>query len=189
MKSLNAEAIALLASEKMVIEYYYVGVFNATTLRLWTGNTDISIDGQTFLGNGWLMNPGVWKETSNNQSFGQTITLTGVPLSMVSLVFNQISQANTGAIGVVLMNDNSQVVDTFDSFSGILDAVSIDEGPRTSTINLSYESKNIRMQEKRDLRLSDASHRVDYPDDKGFEYLAQIPSIRVYWGKPDTTRN
>lgn len=188
MKSLNAEAIALLASEKMIIEYYYVGVFNDTTLRLWTGSTDIVIDGETFLGNGWLMNPGVWKETSNNQNFGQTITLTGVPLVMISLIFNQLSQANTGAVGVILMNDDLEVVDTFDSFSGILDSVNIDEGPRTSSISLSYEGKGIRMQEKRDLRLSDASHRVDYPDDKGFEYLIQIPSIRVYWGKPDTTR-
>jgi len=188
MKSLNAEAIALLASEKMIIEYYYVGVFNDTTLRLWTGSTDIVIDGETFLGNGWLMNPGVWKETSNNQNFGQTITLTGVPLVIISLIFNQLRQANTGAVGVILMNDDLEIVDTFDSFSGILDSVNIDEGPRTSSISLSYEGKGIRMQERRDLRLSDASHRVDYPDDKGFEYLIQIPSIRVYWGKPDTTR-
>lgn len=189
MRNLSSEALALLASDRMIIGYFYEGVFNSTTLRLWTGDRNLDIDGNTFLGNGWFVNPGPWKETSQNQSYGQNVTLTGVPLELVALMLNGVSQSNTGRVGLLLFNDDLELLATIDTFSGDLDQVSFDEGATTSTLSLSYESKGVRMNETRDFRLSDATHRATYPDDKGFEYLSQIASTRIYWGRPDTSRD
>lgn len=189
MRDLNAETITLLQSDRIQIEYYYEGVFADSTLRLWTGNYDLEFEGETYYGNGWLMEPDGWKETLFNQPFGQTITLSGVPLSLIAVLLTQVRQTNTGRIGILFFNANADYVGTFNSFTGILDKVDADEGPSTSQLALSYESKLINMNETRDLRLTDASHRVDYPTDKGFEYLSQISGKRIYWGKPDTSRS
>ena len=188
MRGLSAEVIALISSERMVIGHLYEGVFNDTTLRLWTGDYDLTFEGETYLGNGWLVAPSDWKETLANQAFGQSITLTSVPLSIVALMFTQVSQANTGRMAILFFNNDRELVGSFNSFSGDLDSVKLSEGPLSSSVELSYESKQVRMREKRDLRLTDASHRVDYPDDKGFEYLSQISGKRIYWGQPDTSR-
>jgi hypothetical protein len=189
MRDLSAEAITLLASERIQIEYFYEGVFSESTLRLWTGNYDLVLDGETYYGNGWLMEPDGWKETLFNQPFGQQITLSGVPLSLIAVLLTQVRQTNTGRIGILFFDADGEYVDYFDSFSGRLDKVSGSEGPTTSSLTLNYESKLINMSQPRDLRLTDASHRADFPTDKGFEYLSQISGKRIYWGKPDTSRS
>jgi len=189
LRNLSAETIALLAAKKIGVEYSYEGVFADTTIRLWTGNRDIIIDGDTYLGNGWLVGVDGWKDTALNQVHGQTVPLSGVPLAMVAILLTQSKQTSTGTIKVLFFNGDRDFVGALETFRGNLDKVIADEAANSASLSISYESHLIKMKTKRETRMTEAAHKSKYPNDKGFDYVAQISTDRLYWGRPDSSRS
>lgn len=188
MRTLTEEVVAAITSRAVRIEYFYEGNFTGGTLRLWTGIGDKELNGQTYLGNGWLLGIGGLKEVLQSQAQGITLSLSGVPVNVVSLILNEASSSVTGSIQIAWLDEDEAIIGSDVLFSGDLDETSIKEGASKSLVAVSYESKLIRLKNKREFRYSDATQQANYPGDKGFEYLAQIKNKRLYWGRPDLTR-
>jgi hypothetical protein len=189
LRNLSSGILTLLEGNKFRIEYGWKGIFNGSPVRLWTGFYSLTYNSEVYSGNGWLHRIDGWKETAFNQSFGQSIDLTGVSQELLSLVLNNSTQTSTGEIFVFFLNDDGSLIDGFCCFKGVLDQVHLMEGASTASLSISYESKLIKLREKREVRFTDSFQRSKYPDDVGFEYVSNITNQRIYWGQPDTTRN
>ena len=83
-----AVAAALNASE-LQPAIFFEGEFPSGMVRIWTGVGDISWDGKTWTGVGVLLGLGALEETSDVVASGTTVSLSGVPLDLVSLAIKR----------------------------------------------------------------------------------------------------
>lgn len=188
MRSLSAPALAAIASRIIRPAYFYEGVFGANTLRLWSGLGDFTLDGDTYLGNGWFHGFSNIRATLANQATGISVKLTGVPGELISLILNNSNESFSGRFFFALLDEDESVLHAETEFVGELDTIKIDENDSDSAITINYENQFVRLKNPREPRWTDAMHKVDYAGDLGFEYVAFLQQQRIYWGRPDTTR-
>lgn len=187
-RGLTPEAVAALTSGNVRVEHYLDLVFSASTLYLWTGQGDSTHDGNAYLGNGWIEGISSLSETLRLSPTGMTISLTGVPADLLSIVLSESRQSCSATLYFAVFDEDDTRLDVIQLFTGSLDTVSIDEQADTASIVLDYESRLIKLNAPREARYTPEQQKMEYPADKGFDYLTFLESSRLYWGRPDLTR-
>lgn len=163
---------------------FFEGQFASGFVRLWTGLGDVVWGGQTWTGAGNLVGFSGIEEGSDIVARGASVTLSGVPASLVSLAILDAQQGLPGRCWVgLLAPDNSIIVDPVLAFAGRLDVPTISDGAETCTITITYESRLIDLNTPRELRYTHEAQQQLYPGDMGFEYLTSIQDKEITWGR------
>jgi len=176
-------------------------------LFFWTGLGDLTIGGITYVGTGQFLKISEMEETAEIAARGATITLSGIPSNLISLALTEPYQGRLckimfGAIDAnreylkledgsfVLREDGGRiditegdVTPTVELFSGYIDQMNIDEGPETSTIAISVESRLIDLERVRVFRFTDQSQKSRFPNDKGLEFVEDLQDKQFNWGR------
>lgn len=157
---------------------------SSSTLRYWTGLTDLSWGGNTWSGNGWLKWPGGVRESIELGAPGLEVDLIGEPSAMVSLFFNNLRQNKPGGLYLAFVDSAGAIIsDPYLAFEGKLDHAELEDGPESATVRLSLENALVDLGKADEHRYNDASQRHIYPTDQGFEYMEQMRNWSGYWGK------
>lgn len=152
-------------------------------LRLWSGMYDktISVQGsnQTFTGSGGLLTIGGLEETGDLSAKAVTLTLSGVPSSIISLALQEPYQRRVCRIyfGV------EGVSDVVEIFTGKMNTMRLLDSDSTATVELSVESKLVELERSSDWRYTDESHKLRYAGDSFFSYVQNIQDAQVLWGR------
>jgi hypothetical protein len=182
-RDLTAGMLAEITADELRPVLFYTGVFNDGTVRLWTGDRTINYDGYTWTAAGQLLNISPITETSDSRAVGITVSLSGMPESLISLALSQARQGLACSIGLGAIDAAGNiVVDAYESFQGRLDVPEIVDTGDTCTISISYESRMIDIERARERRYTDEDQKLDYPSDRGFEYVPAIQDTAVVWG-------
>ena len=139
-------------------------------LRLWTGYGDRTIDGQTYTGGGNLVGISGLEEVADLSAKNITLTLNGMPSSVVSLALQEPYQRRKVRVlwGVRGVSDFVEV------FSGSLNQMVIEDGPDSGTISVTVDSKLVELERASNRRYTSLSHKTRYPTDTFFDFVAQI---------------
>lgn len=150
-------------------------------LRLWTGNGDLSLNDDTFFGTGNLLDISAVEETVEIAARGATLTLSAVPSDVISLALTQQYQGRQAKIYFGLKKSGST---TFkEIFAGYMDQMKIEEGPETSTIQLTLENKLIDLERPRVGRFTSEYQKAAYANDKGFDFVESLQDLQLNWGR------
>ncbi len=187
-RGLPASVVTELEAPILRLEYLFEGDFQTAPLRLWTGLGDLSWSGKTWLGNGWLQEPGAFREISGRNSDGVTIELSGVPSEIISVILSDTIRTSNGAVYLAFFNDADSLIHVQPMFVGELDRVVAREDPFRPEIQISYEPKSARIRVPREERWTHEAQRAEDPTDKGFEYVTFLLQQRIYWGREDPLR-
>lgn len=176
-------------------------------LYFWTGLGDLTIDGITYVGTGQFLAISEMEETAEIAAKGAVITLSGIPSELLSLAISTPYQGRLCKILFGAINANKQylkqengdfvlteaggridITDGDDTpainlFTGYIDKMDIDEGPETSTIAMSIESRLIDLERPRIFRFSDQNQKTRYPTDKGLEFVEDLQDKQFNWGR------
>ena len=176
-------------------------------LYFWTGLGDLTIDGITYVGTGQFLAISEMEETAEIAAKGAVITLSGIPSELLSLAISTPYQGRLckilfGAIdankqylkqenGDFVLTEAGGRIDITDGdntpainlFTGYIDKMDIDEGPETSTIAMSIESRLIDLERPRIFRFSDQNQKTRYPTDKGLEFVEDLQDKQFNWGR------
>lgn len=157
-------------------------LFDSAPIRLWTGTGDATIDGETYIGTGNLLNISSVEETSEIAVRGATITLSGMSSEVISLALQSPYQGRVCNIyfGVV---DGSTYSNLTQIFSGYMDEMNIDEGAEFGTIELKVENKLVDLERARTRRYTSEYQKSVYPGDKGLEFVESLQDKKVVWGR------
>ena len=68
-------------------------------------------------------------------------------------------------------------------FSGFMDQMNINEGPETSSIEITIENKLIDLERARNARFTSAYQKSIYPNDKGLEFVESLQDKEIVWGR------
>ena len=174
------------------------------TLRLWTGLGTLTHNSQEWVGTGTLLNISTVEEASEIAVKGATVTLSGIPSSVISLALSQPYQGRVcnlyfGMFTVnkllqqsddyILMQSGATILLQTDQtsisniFSGYMDQMNILETPSTSTIELVVENRLIDLQRARIARFTSAYQKSIYPSDLGLDFVEDLQDKDISWGR------
>lgn len=167
--------------------FYALSVeFTSSTLRLWTGFGDLTIDSETYIGSGNLLTISNVQETADIKATGIKVSLSGLDTSILS---SSISQDSEGAnvelyFGVLTTTGNAQaIVDTpYKLFSGSLDTIGVSESGGTSTITITVENRLITLEKAADRRYTDQDQKNLFAGDRGLEFIDSLQNKELIWG-------
>lgn len=209
--SRNLSGVVDILVEEPVIETFYAIEleFDTTPMYLWTGIGDLVVDAKTYRGVGKFINISEIQEGADLSAKGATVSLSGIPSDMLTMALDEEYQGRKCYIRFgftnialgdesLLLTEGGEEITTeagepidvsisttdvlFDLFTGYIDQMNIDEGPDTSTISISVESKLIDLERPRARRYTDADQRSRFPGDKAFEFVARLQKETLTWG-------
>lgn len=158
--------------------------FASGTSRVWSGIGPKSWAGQSWTGVGTLLGVGAVTETAEVEAQGTTLTLSGVPASMVSAALGQARQGAPAAIWLAFLDAGGNVIpEPYNLFRGRIDRMPIAEGPDTATVTVVLENRLIDLERARTRRYTPEDQKIDYPDDRFFDYVAGLQDATITWGR------
>lgn len=151
-------------------------------VRCWTGYHDLSWDGHTWVGTGHLGTVSEIGENSDGTANGLSLTLSGIPSSVIANDLENDSQGQPGRVWFGTLQNGSFTVDPYLVFDGLIDVANIsDDGETASvTVNLEKELFDNRASAR---RYTHEDQQLDYPGDLGLEYVAGLANRQFQWGK------
>jgi len=180
-------------------------------VRMWTGQgTLVLSDGTEWIGLGQLLNISSIEETSEMAVKGATLTLSGVPQSLLSLAlaepyqgrvcniyFGTFSQGSLlqESSSYILLQDGSRInLETTDKgfnelFSGYMDQMNIEESSETCTISLAVENKLVDLERVRTARFTSGYQKSIYAGDLGLDFIEDLQDKSIVWGKASEPAN
>ena len=78
---------------------------------------------------------------------------------------------------------NGVISDPAIIFSGFMDTMTINDGGETATIQVTVENRLIEFERTRVRRYTAEDQKIDYPNDKGLEFVAEMAEKEIVWGR------
>jgi len=189
MRDATAAFLAELAKRRLRPVIFYEGEFSTGTSRAWSGYGEKVWNGQTWQGVGHLGGISAIEETGDVKATGIVVQLTGVATENIALALGEARQGKPGKVWLGFLDEAGNViVDPYLAFSGRLDVPEIEEGAETATVRISYESRLIDLERPRARRYTHEDQQIDFPGDKGFEFVPSLQDAQIVWGVGGTTR-
>ena len=179
-------------------------------VRLWTGVGTLTYQQKEYFGVGTLLEISAIEETAEIAARGASITLSGIPSSVISLAlsepyqgrgcniyFGTFAARGSGNVGdkvlkedtdFVLLEDGSKITLNDRStqltqvFAGYMDTMNIEESAETCTVELTVENKLITLERARVARYTSAFQKSLYPNDKGLDFIEDMQDKSISWG-------
>ena len=181
MQAANAAAVE---DDEVRLIGFFEGEFASGPVRLWTGYGERIWNGQTWHGGGNLLSVSAIEETNGVTANGVSVSLSGIPLDMITLAINEARQGAAGRIWIGFCDANWDLVATPELlFAGLLDVPQISDSGDSALITISYESQLIDLQRPREFRYTHESQQVLQPGDRGFEFVTSIQDINLKWAR------
>lgn len=184
--AMQAVATAEVVRPLIFVEAYFDSNAPTSYLYLWSGFGQLTYGGKTYVGAGNLLNISSIQENVELRANGAQVTLSGITSPLLDKAKDEDYQGRELVIKLGAMDENNSVIaDPVIVFSGFMDTMTITDGGETATINVSVENRLIEFERTRVRRYTDNDQRIEYPNDDGFEYVAEIQEKNIVWGDKD----
>lgn len=158
--------------------------FASGTVRVCNAGYNFSWNGHTWLGAGRVLGISPVEEGADLQAYGVSMRLSGVPADMVAIALAEHYQGRTAKIWAAPLTSNYTLIsDPVLVFNGRMDVMPIKMEGGSATIDLSVESRLIDWERPRVRRYNDADQQAVYPGDLGLQYVEQMVSKDLVWGR------
>lgn len=153
-------------------------LFDSDPIRLWTGYGDKTIEGDTYTGSGNLLQIGGLEEVNDLTAKSVTLSLSGVPSSIVSLALDEPYQRR--ACTIYFGTDDSSHIEIF---AGLMNTMQIQDDGESSTITVTVDSKLTLLERASNRRYTDANHQTRNSGDTFFSYVQDMADKEIIWGR------
>lgn len=181
-RGLTAGMITQLNAARLQPIILFEGEFDTGTLRLWTGIGELSWNSLTWTGAGNLLAITPIEETRSTRAIGIGVSLNGISSEVISLVLAHARLKKVGTVYLGCVANDAVVADPVIAYRGFLDVPSIEDFGERCNITVTYESELIDLQRARIRRYTDNDLKLDYAEDNGFQYVAELQDKEVLWG-------
>jgi hypothetical protein len=157
--------------------------FDSGTVRVHSWLGDITWGGHTYTGVGQLGTVGTVDEDSELSRTPITLTLSGIPTSLVSAVLNEYYQGRTATLYLGYLNTTTLALvdDPFVAYRGRMDEPNVVQGEHL-TVTVSVESRFAAWDRPLVRRYNDADQQSRYPGDLGLQFVEQSTEKQIAWG-------
>ena len=158
--------------------------FDSGALNLWNGIGNLTVSSVDYVGAGTLLEIGKVSESADLSANGMSLKLSGVTEPLVSKARDEEYQGRELKVLLGAMDStNSVISNPVIIFSGFMDTMTIQDTADTATITVTVENRLIEFQRNRIRRYTSEDQKIDYPTDKGLEFVAEIAEKEIVWGR------
>lgn len=158
--------------------------FDGGNVNFHTELGDITFGGDTYTGAGRLGGVGVMEENSDLSRTPMSLTLTGIPNDMVSVLLNEQYQGRLATVflGYLDLTTRTLVADPTIVYQGNMDTADI-QTDQNATITLSVESRFAMWDNPTVRRYNNSDQQSRYPGDTGLQFIEQTADKSIWWGQ------
>ena len=158
--------------------------FDSGNLNLWSGIGNLTVDSVDYVGAGTLLQVSEISESAELQANGLNVTLSGVTDPLISKARDEDYQGRELKVLLGAIDANGNVTsDPVTVFSGFMDTMVINDGSESATIQVTVENRLIEFERTRGRRYTAEDQKIDYPNDKGLEFVAEMQEKEIIWGR------
>lgn len=158
--------------------------FDSGDLNLWSGIGTLTVGSVDYVGAGTLLNIGEIAESSELQANGITVTLSGITDPLLAKARDEDYQGRELTVKLGAMDAaNAVITSPVTVFSGFMDTMLINDSSETATIQVNVENRLIEFERTRIRRYTAEDQKIDYPTDKGLEFVAEMAEKEIVWGR------
>lgn len=178
-RTVPSSLLSALAQPEVEPFYAVEMLFDSGAVRLWTGYGDRTINSETYVAAGNLVNIEGLGEVSDLSARAITVTLSGISQELVSMALQEAYQRRTCRVyfGVVGVSDVIEV------FSGLLNTMSIEDSGDSSVISVTVDSKLVETEKASNRRYTSENQKSRHPTDTFFDYVSAIQDADIVWGR------
>ena len=157
--------------------------FDTETLRLWSGDGDLSVGGENYLGVGTLLAISPVEDNLELTSTGVSVSLAGMDSTVLNLALTENYQNRFLTIFLGFLLEGSEVViGTMTVFKGRIQSMTINDDPNGSTIILDAENRLIDLERPSNLRYTKESQKFIDSSDSCFNRVQSLADKEIIWG-------
>jgi hypothetical protein len=183
MRSLSASFLVQIASPNVKPCLFVSMQFTTGTIYCWSGVGSVTWNSLTWTGVGGFGAISGISATSKVQAQSLTLSLNGIPSSMVNNVINEANQTYGVSIYFGFLDGSGNVISNpILVFQGATDVPTITCGPVTSDISVTCESPLIRLTLASNRIWTSNDQFLRYPTDNGFGFVPAIQDWDGNWG-------
>jgi hypothetical protein len=186
----TSDFIAALNDSVLRPAFFVEANFVSGPVYLWSGRGSLEWNGNTWLGLGSLGSISTVEEASTIEAKGITLTLSGIDANIAKLTLSEYQVGLPVLIYLALFDETGTLIDSpVLAFSGRMDQPTIAIDNKSCTISINCESKLLLMNNSVQRRYTNDDQQLDYPGDRGFEYVDSIQQMTIYWGRTPSSKN
>jgi len=164
--------------------------FRSGPLYVWSGFGTYTWNGHSWMGIGTLGSISTIEEGSTVEARGITLNLSGIDPALLSSVLGDFQLGTAVVVYLGLFTSaGALIADPVISWAGRMDQPLIDVGMETATITINCENRLFDLNIAVDRRYTNEDQHLDYPTDRGFEFVNAIQEQAIYWGRMPTNNN
>lgn len=183
-RGLSTEMQAVAAAEVVRPVLLVEAAFDSGNVNLWNGIGDLTYSSTTYIGAGNLLSVGAIEESSDLVANGAKVVLSGIGEPLISKARDEKYQGRQLDIYLGAMDENGSVISSpVKIFSGFMDVMVISDSGQSAEIAISVENRLIEFERTRVRRNTAEDQKIDYPNDKGFEFVTEIQEKDIVWGR------
>jgi hypothetical protein len=158
--------------------------FDSGNLNLWSGIGNLTVDSVDYVGAGTLLKISEVVESAELSANGMSVALSGITEPLLSKARDEDYQGRELKVLLGAMDaSNGVVADPVIVFSGFMDTMIINDGAETAAIQITVENRLIEFERTRVRRYTAEDQKIDYPTDKGLEFVAEMAEKEIVWGR------
>jgi len=183
-QGLDSNITNRLGADHQEIFFAVKAEFDTSTIALWSGLEDLTIDGLAYTGAGALMTISDVEESTELKSSGITIVITGMDSTILTYALEEHYQNRplTVMMGYTMGGANESA-GTLILFKGRMTTLSINDTPEGATITLDAENRLVDLSRPSHYRYTKESQNYLYPNDVGLNRVSLLQDKEIVWGK------
>tara|TARA_R100000231_G_scaffold113462_1_gene84265 strand:+ start:7052 stop:7717 length:666 start_codon:yes stop_codon:yes gene_type:complete len=184
---IDATIADLLAQDHQILFFAVKAEFDSGDVRVWSGDGDLSVGGENYLGVGTLLQISGAEDNLELTSTGVSVSLAGMDTTVLNLALTENYQNRFLTIFLGFLSGSTDVsVGTMTIFKGRMQSMSINDDPNGSTINIDAENRLIDLNRPSNLRYTKESQKYIDSSDSCFNRVQALADKEVIWGKSST---
>lgn len=180
MLTLSSTGQALLASGRCVL-FSLIHMSLSSAVRINTSPWNLSWGGYTWTGD----KAGVCSVDELGGDEGEVrpvrFSISGALLEYVSVARGESIRGKAVTIRTGIADLNLNISDVFIEWAGKLDVMEIEQTGETVYVTATAEHNGVDLLRPSYLLYSDEQQQIDYPGDRGYEYVKKQEEVEIVW--------
>lgn len=182
-RNLSASFITEIDSSQLSPALLVKFEFASGDVRFWTGYGSKTYNSEEYTGIGDVMGVSTVEEVQDIRATSVTFTLSGLNSTVISAALQSQYQGRAVTMWfAVLDSSGALIADPYELFSGRMDVISFSDNGDVADFAIKCESNAIDIRKSKERRFTPEDQKIDYPSDKGLDYIPKIQDIDVVWG-------
>ena len=181
---IDSDIVKYLQADHQVLFLAVKAEFDTDTLYVWSGDYDLTIDGDTYTGAGTLLSISNIEDTLELKSSGLSVSLAGMDATVLDLALTENYQNRLITVYLgYLSGGTDTVAGTMTLFKGRMQSMTVNDDPNGSTISVDAENRLIDLQRPSNLRYTKESQQYISDGDTCFDRVQSLQDKEIIWGR------